>query len=240
MVSRLLKSCATPPVSWPTASIFCDCRSASSAMARSSTASATRLSRVAFNSRSSASRACSSSSRARASYCRRRPLSAVRATLIRVVEWNGRSTKRTLPRMRDSRAAFGLRSAPPWRVSRMNGMSDHAGCAPTQRLSKVRSAVRTASSVTSTAPATSSRLRTSPDRSGTTTAARSAPVSSARASAASRPCGAKISTRSEFGSFERVTGLRCRAAPRPGPASARHAARPGTSAAAHRPAGRCR
>ncbi len=32
MVSRLLKSCATPPVSWPTASIFCDCRSASSAM----------------------------------------------------------------------------------------------------------------------------------------------------------------------------------------------------------------
>ena len=23
MVSRLLKSCATPPVSWPTASIFC-------------------------------------------------------------------------------------------------------------------------------------------------------------------------------------------------------------------------
>ena len=29
-VSRLLKSCAMPPVSWPTASIFCDWRSASS------------------------------------------------------------------------------------------------------------------------------------------------------------------------------------------------------------------
>ena len=29
MVSRLLKSCATPPVSWPTASIFCACRTAS-------------------------------------------------------------------------------------------------------------------------------------------------------------------------------------------------------------------
>ena len=32
MVSRLLKSCATPPVSWPTASIFCACRSGSSAL----------------------------------------------------------------------------------------------------------------------------------------------------------------------------------------------------------------
>ena len=29
-VRILLKSCATPPVSWPTASIFCDCRSSSS------------------------------------------------------------------------------------------------------------------------------------------------------------------------------------------------------------------
>src|SRR5579885_884681 len=29
-VSRLLKSCATPPVNWPTASIFCDCASCSS------------------------------------------------------------------------------------------------------------------------------------------------------------------------------------------------------------------
>ena len=29
-VSRLLKSCATPPVSWPIASIFCDWRNASS------------------------------------------------------------------------------------------------------------------------------------------------------------------------------------------------------------------
>ncbi len=28
MVSRLLKSCASPPVSWPTASIFCACTSA--------------------------------------------------------------------------------------------------------------------------------------------------------------------------------------------------------------------
>ena len=32
--SRLLKSCATPPVSWPTASIFWAWRSASSAFAR--------------------------------------------------------------------------------------------------------------------------------------------------------------------------------------------------------------
>ena len=35
IVSRLLKSCATPPVSWPTASIFWDWRSASSAWRRS-------------------------------------------------------------------------------------------------------------------------------------------------------------------------------------------------------------
>ncbi len=35
-VSRLLKSCATPPVSWPTASIFCDWRSRSSALRRAS------------------------------------------------------------------------------------------------------------------------------------------------------------------------------------------------------------
>ena len=32
-VSRLLKSCATPPASWPTASIFCDCRSCASSAA---------------------------------------------------------------------------------------------------------------------------------------------------------------------------------------------------------------
>ena len=33
-VSRLLKSCAKPPVSWPTASIFWLCRSASSTTSR--------------------------------------------------------------------------------------------------------------------------------------------------------------------------------------------------------------
>ena len=41
-VSRLLKSWAMPPVSWPTASIFCDWRSASSACSRSAIAAATR------------------------------------------------------------------------------------------------------------------------------------------------------------------------------------------------------
>ena len=30
MVRMLLKSCATPPASWPMASIFCDCRNCSS------------------------------------------------------------------------------------------------------------------------------------------------------------------------------------------------------------------
>ena len=38
-VRRLLKSCAMPPVRWPIASIFCDCRSASCAAASSISAS---------------------------------------------------------------------------------------------------------------------------------------------------------------------------------------------------------
>ena len=43
-VSRLLKSCATPPVSWPTASIFCAWRSDSSAFWRASfSASSSRV-----------------------------------------------------------------------------------------------------------------------------------------------------------------------------------------------------
>src|SRR5688572_24922083 len=36
-VNRLLKSCATPPASWPSASIFCDCLSCSSSSRRSVT-----------------------------------------------------------------------------------------------------------------------------------------------------------------------------------------------------------
>ena len=42
-VSRLLKSCAMPPVSWPIASIFCAWRSASSVCCRCFTSSATRF-----------------------------------------------------------------------------------------------------------------------------------------------------------------------------------------------------
>src|SRR5512144_1920093 len=47
-VKRLLKSWAMPPVSWPTASIFCDWRRASSACLRSAIASATRASSVSL------------------------------------------------------------------------------------------------------------------------------------------------------------------------------------------------
>ena len=47
--------------------------------------------------RSRSSLCCSSSSRARASYCRRRPRSADCARLTKVVGWNGRSRKVTLP-----------------------------------------------------------------------------------------------------------------------------------------------
>ena len=39
MVSRLLKSCATPPVSWPTASSLWLCRRASSAFCKASACS---------------------------------------------------------------------------------------------------------------------------------------------------------------------------------------------------------
>ena len=55
MVSRLLKSCAMPPVSWPTASIFCACRSASSTFSRSLMALATRASSSSLSSLSSSS-----------------------------------------------------------------------------------------------------------------------------------------------------------------------------------------
>lgn len=50
--SRLLKSCARPPVSWPTASIFCDWRSCSSACISMAVRSATRCSRVSLSARS--------------------------------------------------------------------------------------------------------------------------------------------------------------------------------------------
>ena len=53
--SRLLKSCAKPPVSWPTASIFCDWRKASSVAARSRKAVSMRSRSVALSSRKAAS-----------------------------------------------------------------------------------------------------------------------------------------------------------------------------------------
>ncbi len=52
--SRLLKSWARPPVNWPTASIFCDWRSFSSACISSAVRSATRCSRVSLSARSAA------------------------------------------------------------------------------------------------------------------------------------------------------------------------------------------
>ena len=51
-----------------------------------------------------------SSSSERVSCWRRRPLMVARATLIRVVGWNGRSMNDTLPRASSQRAAMGLRS----------------------------------------------------------------------------------------------------------------------------------
>ena len=54
-VSKLLKSCATPPVSWPIVSIFCAWRSRSSVCCRCFTSSATRSSSVSLTACSSAS-----------------------------------------------------------------------------------------------------------------------------------------------------------------------------------------
>lgn len=53
--SKLLKSWARPPVSWPTASIFCDWRSFSSACMSMAVRSATRCSSVSLRARSLAS-----------------------------------------------------------------------------------------------------------------------------------------------------------------------------------------
>ncbi len=64
--SRLLKSCASPPVSWPTASIFCDWRSASSTRSRSS-ASVRSLSFASVSSRVRSATFASSTSLARRS-----------------------------------------------------------------------------------------------------------------------------------------------------------------------------
>ena len=46
MVRMLLKSCATPPVSWPTASIFCDWKSCSLVRRWLLASSATRRSKT--------------------------------------------------------------------------------------------------------------------------------------------------------------------------------------------------
>ena len=65
--SRLLKSCARPPVSWPTASIFCAWRSASSVFSSSEVRSVTRCSSWSFRVRSMAMARSRSASTARRS-----------------------------------------------------------------------------------------------------------------------------------------------------------------------------
>ena len=69
-ISRLLKSCATPPVSWPIVSIFCAWRNCSCAFSRAATSfirsavrCSTRCSRVAVSSASAVRSAASCASR---------------------------------------------------------------------------------------------------------------------------------------------------------------------------------
>ena len=136
----------------------------------------------------------SSLRRARASYCRRRPFMAVRATLTNVVAWNGLSKKVTLPRISDSRAAAGFFSGPPpLCVSTMNGRSDQLGWHAIQLDKSFRSLERTVSSVkmpnATLSPRFAAKLERSwDDRQGISAAARRD-----EATSASRPLGANIS-----------------------------------------------
>ena len=160
-VSRLLKSCAIPPVNWPTASIFCDWTSAVCARSRSATSSinillardnslvrsAIRVSRLALRCVSRSSASCSAASRSRASYCRRRTRIADRTALPSVSLWMGRSSTMTLP-SRSSTSMASRGRCPARRVaSRMKGKSDHGGCCATQASSALRSAPASDSSV---------------------------------------------------------------------------------------------
>ena len=78
------------------------------------------------------------------SYCRRRPRRAVCTMLTRVVGWNGRSRKVTLPSASHQPAAAGLRSRPPpCSVSSTKGRSDQGGCALTHCVSGAQSLLRT-------------------------------------------------------------------------------------------------
>ena len=197
-VSRLLKSWATPPVSWPSVSSFCASCSLASACSCSRVRCSTRASSVSLAVRSRSSLSCRAWSLALASYWRRRARSAARARLTKVVGWNGRSRKVTLPSVSSRRPASGLRSSPPpLCVSRTNGRSDHSGCSSIQAATGRRSPRSRASSVTSTKPISSPSSRTRQSRSGQISARIFDSDSMPAAIAASRPTGARINAVSE-------------------------------------------
>ena len=98
-IRRLLKSCATPPVSWPIASIFCAWRSASSMRARSANLLA-QLGRRLVNLELQLLGAALASLKQcphfiLAMACARAPTEAV---LVSVIGWTGRSSSETLPK----------------------------------------------------------------------------------------------------------------------------------------------
>ena len=145
-VSRLLKSCATPPVSWPIDSSFCRWRSCSSVRSRSAIerqqlvmgmlqlggALVAPAARAGRSSAAGAARPRAGSRAVRASRTGGGGPSWWRARrCCSVVGWNGRSMKRDVARApRASAPAIGLRSGPPpWSVTSTNGRSDQAGCA---------------------------------------------------------------------------------------------------------------
>jgi len=211
--SRLLKSCAMPPVSRPIASIFCTWVSAAWARSRSlisfiSRSLALASSRVRSRMRLSSSPLSRSSSWrvrlnscrcSRAAYCRRRARTADSAALASVSALSGRSSSTRLPRLCSLRKSLSGRRPSRLVASTTKGKSDQGGWSRSQA-SNSSLAIRSgrASSVTTTlaAPSTSaaSNLPGSAQTSDSIPCCASTPCTTA----ASRPRGAWTRTRSSI------------------------------------------
>ena len=159
----------------------------------SASAAATRDSSVSLSSRRLASRA-------RASYCRRRPRSAACARLTRVVGWNGRSRKVTLPSVSSKRLAAGIALEPAAALRQQDEgkvRPFRLGVDPGRQRAQVRRAQRLLGDQRrSRRPPTSSSTR-APAAPRRRSPRMPASPSIAAATSASRPSGARISARSD-------------------------------------------
>src|SRR6185437_8929247 len=207
--SRLLKSCATPAVSWPTASRRCMCiivastrsRSAISASswrlaaASSAVRSCTRRSSWSARPRKRSSlsrsdwavRSCSSSI-ASASRWRRRVRTTERAALTRLIGCSGRSSTVTLPSRSMEAWVCGRTGASRLR-NRMIGKSDQGGWVSRKARSGCGSSRSNASSAT-TRPAASPKPTRRSSKLAMVSASRPAALTMPAMTFASRPTGA--------------------------------------------------